>query len=472
MVDLTGEVQQPPQQIKEPPLEQSRIGSYITQRLGNEAVYLASNYARKLPVDQRNQYTDLLKNTASTLSKEMEIDDELFTETSYCEAFLAACDSWVVNEARKGMPEYEGEKQFLTQFVRVLAGNKSRLNVRKYAENPTQEKYYVDYPITDPTEVKQKFTERLAHKDEESTSKLKTLIAKWDGTSPVTPVRENFLITSPSQELPYEICVLNLSKELGEWDEGLNDYRSSEWEKITGPKVGAFTENDPETNIPTMFFSKSIIDQLTNPESPYLKESSTEIKHEYAHTQRNALRIGAHTDLGLFWDEQFIRSATNATGGHPDAAVIFYLMRTMLRDGKNQNAIMDIMLDVGKTNKGGEFYQFISDNLGLRSLLLTLAVQPRNYIDEYGIKTVPGVKIDQNTRADDLLLRILEEREQMYPGSRETLIKNLKRMPSEHARWLRIETLLEAKMNLPKDIMDEINAKKEQDDLAEDKSDK
>lgn len=427
----------------------TNISRYISQRCEQDAVYKASGFARSLSADQRPTYVDQMQKTTREIIDVLQIDDELFTDKKHCEAFFAACDSWLVNETNKDNPNYEVEKTFLNQFIRILAGDKSQYNITAAKQQEENSGYYVmpEEGTIEKSKDRKEFQELKDHENSEKSLKLLKSLNSWEEDSLLQSVRENLGITAREHETPFRVMVVEASKEKP-WNNELKDRDLSEWELLTDQKTDALTTYDPEDEMPIIVLHDQDFKALIGEEEDEKERSLGRLGHEYAHTQWQ-MRIGAHTALGRFWDERMAIYASKGTG-HWDTTITFQMMDLVLSTETDEIPLWDAFDRGIKSDSAiAEFYKYVSDNFGLRSTLFLLAVMPGNYIEPYGIDTIPEIRLDSTYRADDLLKAILEEREKIEPGSKDHLVENLKSVKQSFIQGLILVSGIEAHMQLP-----------------------
>lgn len=445
---------------------------YLDQRLKNREVFNASNYARNLSQEQRPLYQEKMGKAAKDIISFLGIESDIFTDRRYCEAFFVACDSWVINEENPEGENYKKEKKFLTQFVRILAGEKSEYNHNAVKTGKPDAYHYANaINSADNEKNKQKWVELKDKIDPQKTAHLKEMMEDKTLDSLLANTRE-FLWSDDNDETPYNVMVVKLSRE-GEHDrisikkrsQGTNTtatpIRDSEWTDFMGTNAPAVTKVDPN-GVYTIIMSEDVYDNLIGQnQDAFSKDLGKEIIcHEWAHTQRQA-RIGWDAKLGRIWDENIAVQASNKAGfglENANSSMLFYFLATLLADEPISNMSDTFHNTVTSNDSIPTFYSFFGNRFGLRTSLLFFATQPLPYTRPYGIDEIPEVRMDPNYRAGDLLKIAMEERNKISPTSTEACLTRFNNHSSDEAETA-LRLARTSRINLPDNILQILETK-------------
>ena len=421
------QVTEPPRKQLEQPVESAPgekgkiFRQYLSSRLQSPGLINASLLGKDLPKDRSAEFPLAIEKAYLEIADYLGLDESLLEDPRYCEAFLVLADSWAACSQDNLV-----EKQFLQQFGRVLAGNKSGFNLDQFGKKIPGADKYVEKDGAAETEKSKVDFERYRQvvEPEKSQALADKMAEKGDGSLLVV-VRSELGITG-SEETPYRVMVLKAFRTQYGQKEG-----QIPWEGLAPENTHAFTTTDPEDGVPTIIISEEDFDDLSSEDEFQKKDEISTLGHEYAHTQRQ-LRIGNETSLGRVWDERMVTNASRGTN-HFDTAIVLKTLQRLLPDEAGIRVRDLLQRSVVSNEKMAEFYGFIGDNFGLRSSLMLLAVQPKNYKEPYGIDQISDIRIDPDHRMSDLVSLVISERAQIDPISRDRLLGIYNHMSPEDA---------------------------------------
>jgi hypothetical protein len=388
------------------------FSEYADKRLA-DGVIKASDFGRELPPERSAEYALEIKKAALQIIDKLGIDESLFNDDRYNEAFLALADSWAANEASPAPSD--AERTFLLQFGRLLAGNKSSFNQEAFARGEEDAgEYFIDASSSKYQRDKAYVDKAEAYMQVEKTADLEARIKDFGEGSLLEGVRLRLGITSADQEKPFKVIVVdsfvdNPKDGRIKWDALMGQ------EDVEGIDVGAFICNDPINNISTLVVPQNVYDAAIDNDVSISRTSNGTISHEYAHTQRS-MDLGITDALGAYFNERIAEQASGGGAPHGDTAVIINTMNKLLPSG-GLNVNDELRKCLTSESSRVDFLQLVSDNFGLPSTLLLLGVQPHLYRDEYGITAIPDVRLDPTVRSSDLLARVMEERVKIDPDA-------------------------------------------------------
>jgi len=427
-----------------------RFFSYVDNRLG-EGVVNASNFGRELPPGRSAEYALEIKIASLQIIDKLGIDDSLFIDDKYSEAFLALSDSWAANE-NSSIPN-EAERTFLIQFGRLLAGNKSSFNQEAFARREEGADKYFDDPSSELAKKdKAVFVRLMANVNLDKTAALEEKLGDFGEGSLLADVRVNLGITTVDQEKPFRVIVLNTRRESPKGEEKY--WRDVVHEDMVG--FGAYTTVNPDNKVPVIVISQEEYDDLGYDSGDPRKVESDLIGHEYAHTQRQ-MRLGAETVLGRIFDERMVVLASDGGLNHFDTAVVLKTMAEILgpNDPNFREEFRQAMLSPKDTEN---FFRFVSDKFGFRSMLMLLATQPKSYDEPYGIDNIPGVGFNVDSRISDLIKIVVDERSKIDRNAVDSYRARLSILDPQIARDIRDSHML-AKAFLPDNLESIVEAR-------------
>lgn len=359
-----------------------------------------------------------LENTAIKLIASHEVPDSLFEDPNKFELFVAITESNASNEETPEAEDFESEKAFLDQSLRVLCGN----NSIKTVEGGDRVKSQVD-----------KIRE---HTDVEATARLKEMLSEFGEGSLLDDCRKKLGIGEASSEKPFEAVVLSVSR-----FKSLKNQSVSGWEHVTGSCSSEAFVLDAEglPGGPMLVFSadtyQDAVDPIDNPRNEAVKSSREynkrnsrkTIAHEYVHTQAR-YRFGSDNSLGRIFDEN-LAIRVSGSGGHSDAVALLTMM-SLMTSRNGETPIFDAFKQSFSSDSArGEFLKVVTEHFGLRSTLLLTALLPKGYgkqdlIDSNG----RGINLDPKERPSVLFSSLYEERKKKDPdmiGNLEVRIADL-----------------------------------------------
>jgi len=403
------------------------FSDYVDKRIG-DGVIEASNFGRELPPERAGEYGLEIKKASLQLIDKLGIEDSLFNDDRYNEAFLTLCDSWVANE--NSQEPSDQERAFLLQFGRLLSGNKSSFNREAFQRGEEDSGEYFIEASSSKYKRDKAYVDRAREYDHpQKTADFEARVGDFGGDSVFADVRQSLGIASPDQEKPFSVIVVD-SYSLSPKDGRIK------WADLAGEPgmmqdVGAFVYNDPVTHESTMVIPQEVYDEIIGDDEGYKKTSIGTIKHEYAHTQRSML-LGETDVLGNIFDERMVMQASKGGAPHVDTSIILKTMSKLLpNDGLEVEAQLRKCLT--SESARADFLKFVSDRFGLRSTLLLLSIQPDLYREKYGISAVPGVDLGSDHRSSDLLKLVIAERLKIDPDAMERYKKRLSKLDAQEA---------------------------------------
>ncbi len=392
--------------------EKPNIKEILSGRISQKEYQQVSSLARSFGPERSDEYRQSVKQAADFFLETLEIDESLFDDPAYQEPFIALCDSWAYYKLNGDFQNHEEQRQFLFEFARVLTADKSGFNQRAFADSiEGRDKYLFEVPAL-KEERKIEVENFRNFQDSELTNYVKQLCQETGEESLLSRSRGFFGIT-PKTEKPFDIIVLNQTCEPG------SNTVSYDWETLQGINTAAITLKDEKGQY--YFVLPSQVAKNLQSKDKDMRNSAMElINHEYGHTQRQ-LRLGVSTDLGRNFDERVISVAAEEEPGFFDTKIYEMVLFGSLTDEEQSNFNSKRESSYKSDNLQADFYKDTVDAYGPRVLLHMLASHPISYSHETGIEKIPGVRKGIQYRVCDLTDVLINDLEEIKPGSAERL---------------------------------------------------
>jgi hypothetical protein len=398
---------------KEPEGSLGKFTAYVDMRMAEGVTAGSRLYRDRFPMQPDAYKAEVIK-SFQEVSSVLGLEQTFFDDPINLEIMVAISDSWSLNALLniEDANKFKTERDFLFSTARILAGNKSKYNIDAAGKAEEGAGKFVEIEKTSEGEKRvQDFKRYRENMDNEKTEILQSKILEHGEGSLLADVREKLGITELTEQVPFRVVVLDVYR-FDRTKQGLKPH----WNDIVedGDDTQAFVSYDPVDGVPTMFIAAEDFDKLDDKDELNKRHIKQVIGHEYAHTQR-MMRMGNDTQLGRIFDERMV---TFASGGsnHADTTMILGTMDRLLPDG--EKTLRDLIADCAKSSDNiPGFLKFISDKFGLRSTLLLLATQPKNYTEPNGITQIPEVRNDPELRMSDLIGVVINERQAIDPRS-------------------------------------------------------
>lgn len=398
--------------------DKSPFIDYLDVRFKGEDWMMASSLTRQKEGGMEvGEYKDRMKEIGEDIIQVFGIDPNLFQDGRYAECLVAVCDGYLVNMKRDPTgKEFDETRDFLTSTVRTLAGLRASYNKDEFkAESPDASFYYVEGVDEEKTE---RFKKIMRHMNLNESERVKSIFNDWAPESPMHKTREILGIKGSEDEVGFEVLVVNTKSYANDNDE------NPSWAEICGAVEGekapfsAFKDINPETGRPVIVMPAFIVDYAI---------SEKLVGHEYMHTQRE-FSFGFNNNLGFMFEETL---ANTASGGqtHFSADKLISLLNKSLGD---ELLMRESKLALTGEKTMGEYFQFIANTFGFRSLLLLLTTSPSAY-EHFENSLEPAIKSAKHERMGSLLTEVLKESDEIDSQRRNRLIHHFSKMGGKSA---------------------------------------
>lgn len=361
--------------------------TYIVDRLSKpepyKASYLARILGRDLTATEQEEYKQAILQAGMDIQQRLGIEDSLFQDKRYAEVFLAISDSWVLNQKRLERfssedPTYTTERDFLIHVARSLAGSKSAYNREQAINHSPHAGYYVNVgkltgiSTQEESAAKGEIEKIVKYEDTEGTDALQIFLR---GDNNVTRLIKTKLGAS-FEGLREDWNVLVIASPTDNPNEKWGDQSSL---AIAGAFVSTYKDK------PTLFITRKTLDKLLEGET----RAEETLEHELTHIFRNdSILMGENLMerdriLGGMCNEFAATLVSNEGAGHLDATIFFELLNMtqgpMVPTDRLSGEVNKVLANALRDNTMENFYQYISDNFGLRMFLLLTTYYPTAY---------------------------------------------------------------------------------------------
>lgn len=383
-----------------------------------------------LSIEQIETRNQLVLKTAEGIARELGVGEDFLKKPENAILFTAAADSWVnieTNSADQNKQKKAREKEMLADFLLILSGEDSAFVQSLKDTSPEEARRFVESDI-DKKESKDwdDFLDRYS--DEETARKVENILSKKGEGSFLVDQRASLNIDENEQ--PFRVRVIKVGErydlmkagvyEKVKWPEfPAEDASPEEKEKYRkeSDAAGAELERQQAIAEPYKAAQKEYKDTLEPKHGPmpvafvHHTETGTElvlrapqaltlinyfgkdmllpedeydrsdidrilatIRHEFGHTQKSFLR-GAHSQLGLSWEERKAELVSGDKMGYQDVKYMFSGLSmatkidsvTLIKEAiKEDNVLASVLV------KAGNAY-------GLRIALLLTVSKPLPY---------------------------------------------------------------------------------------------
>lgn len=418
---------------------------YVNERLSGQDWIKASNLTRSVDGGVgREEYKMQVKEVGRDIIQVFGIAPELFQDKRYAECLLAVCDGYLVNMRKDPTSkEFEKTKMFLTSAIRTLAGLRSRYNKDEFeANSPDAPLYYTSGEDEKETE---RFKKIKQHVNVSEVDKVRGIFNDWSPQSAMCKTRKMLGIIDKKDEVEFEVYAVKTRIYTHDNEE------EPSWAEIVGIAKGekvpfsAFKDVDPETGRPVIVMPDHIIG---------LAIEEHLLGHEYVHTQRE-FSFGFNNNLGFIFEETLANLASGSEAHFAADRLISLLNRSLGDD----SLVMESRLVLNGEKSMGEYFQYVANTFGFRSLLLLLTTSPPAYEHSENFLD-PAIKNTQKERMGSLLAEVLKESDEINPERRNRLLQHFSSVGGRSAGagmdvtdYWKLNSLL-----LPKDLQESFDA--------------